>query len=126
MNEVKKPNPGWTLIDAELRSIKYPSSFYLEDLQDRLKIKEGKSVKIGVEQCPVEKGEKFWVTVTRVSNHGHFVGMIDNHLVLTHAHGLEYRDLIAFEPKHIISLHVPTTEEVLMLLSRCQTHSNQT
>lgn len=47
-------------------------------------------------------GERFWVVITAVDKEtGRYQGFIDNCLVHSASHGLYFRDLILFEPKHI-------------------------
>jgi len=47
-------------------------------------------------------GERFWVIITAVEpGTGRYQGVVDNHLVNSDSHGLCFRDLISFEPRHI-------------------------
>lgn len=47
-------------------------------------------------------GERFWVIITAVeAKAGRYQGMINNYLSHSVAHGLYFRDIISFEPKHI-------------------------
>lgn len=105
------------MIDAEMRAIMYPTTFSVPSFQERSSLVVGQHAKIGVES-PDKEGERFWVKVTEVVNHGYYVGQIDNDLVRTESHGLKYLDLIFFKAKHILSLHVPTEEEALEEMAR--------
>ena len=56
--------------------------------------------KIGLEDQ--EDGERFWVQIVEVREDGSYVGRIDNDQ--EDKWGVNYNDLILFQPKHIIDV----------------------
>jgi hypothetical protein len=72
------------------------------------KLRPDDLVKVGVHP------ERFWVHLTEIKD-GVFTGTIDNDLVFTHEHGLDYGDILSFERRHIIDIE--TIEQKAIRLS---------
>lgn len=90
------------LIDGVERNRKNPRTFSIPTLQERTGIEPGTYVKVGVEKRG-GNGERFWVKVSGMRGE-EYEGIIDNDLVYTEQHGLEYRDVILFGPEHVLGL----------------------
>lgn len=109
---VPKPLKSGALIDAEEMNRLHPQTFELAPAADRYAMKVGEGAKIGAEPGPQDRGvwrgtrerhlgaERFWTEIVAVTPTG-YIGRVDNDLVLD-GHGLDYNDLVAFEPRHIL------------------------
>jgi hypothetical protein len=54
-------------------------------------------------------GERFWVVITAVDAvTGRYQGIINNCLIHSASHGLNFKDVISFEPKHIFDVVLQT------------------
>lgn len=84
--------------DAQLMRIENPDTFDAPCKEGLDAIKEGDSVKV----C--NEGERFWVTVTKIEDQK-ITGTVDNDLVRSEMHGLNYGDEISFEKRHIYSIY---------------------
>ena len=84
-------------IDAQKMAKENPETFYAPSSTELDKIKKGNSVKIAISK------ERFWVTVVFVNNNK-ITGTIDNDLIFTDEHGLQFEDEIEFEKKNIYSI----------------------
>jgi len=70
----------------------------------RCQLKVGDSAKICAVFGESEgiTGERFWVIITAVeAETGRYQGMVNNCLIHSASHGLYFRDLVAFEHRHI-------------------------
>lgn len=95
------------LTDAQEMARLHPATFSAPSPDDLSRVKPGDYVKV----CSWAKNltgrtERFWVEVLAVSDSG-IVGRIDNDLVFTNLHGLEYDDRIEFEARHIYACAPP-------------------
>ncbi len=92
-----RPTKVYTLLDAEERAAQAPESFAIPAKQDREQLRVGDDVKL-----IFSPGERMWVTVTRSKEDGHYLGTLANEPV--DVAGLEYDDVIAFGPEHVIDI----------------------
>lgn len=90
--------PKTALINAETMAAEHPDAFEIEDRAVREAVKIGDSIKVAAAK------ERFWVTVVDKTETGEFLGCVDNVLVGTHEHGLQYQDVIVFGPEHIYAI----------------------
>jgi len=84
-------------IDAQKLHKESPTAFKVPSNKELDQIKKGSVVKICV------GGERFWVSVTKVSGKK-ITGRVDNDLVNTDAHGLRYNDAVEFEKRNVYSI----------------------
>jgi len=85
------------LTDAQEMSKNYSYSFQIPSQSELDNIDKGSIVKICVD------GERFWARVVGVEEEK-ITGFIDNDLINTDDHGLDYNDLIEFEKRHVYSV----------------------
>lgn len=86
-------------VDAQQMAKDHPKTFEAPTKKELKGVKKGDSVKVSTGD------ERFWVTVTKVKG-DKVTGTIDNHLVCSDEHGLNYDDEIVFDKKHIYTIFV--------------------
>ena len=89
-------------INGVERNAEHPATFPIPDEADRKAVMVGDHVKIGVEKIG-GNGERFWVKVIRRDG-DEIEGEVDNHLVFTDQHGIEFGDRLTFGPEHVLGL----------------------
>lgn len=104
-------NPGWQLINAEERARAHPQSFAIAPRAERVGLAAGRLVKIGVENKKFlgmegANGERFFVEIVSYEK-GRYHGTIQNDLVFSDAHGLDYMYRVYFGPEHILQTEPP-------------------
>jgi hypothetical protein len=90
------------LVDAQEMHREHPDTFWAPDEELLARIKPGDCVKV----C--DGAERFWVTVTAV-NGDDIVGIVENMLIgglleADFSHGLQLRDRIEFEKRHVFEI----------------------
>jgi hypothetical protein len=83
--------------DAQQMKKQHPDTFEAPDLEELDSLKIDDYVKV----CAIR--ERFWVKITKIENDT-ITGTVENHLVLTHEHGLKADDVVSFEKKNIYSI----------------------
>lgn len=86
------------LIDAQARALDYPDTFEVPTLAECAEVKPGQHVKI----CAGDI-ERFWCLVAENVD-GQLLCEIDNDLVCTEIHGLNYKDPIIVEYKNVYTI----------------------
>ena len=86
-----------------MQAKKYPKTFKAPNMEDLKKIKEGDFVKILAHDKNGDGGERFWVKVISNKN-GIIKGQVDNVLIFTDSHGLQYEDVIGFEHRFVYDI----------------------
>ncbi|WP_435008061.1 hypothetical protein P12x_005330 [Tundrisphaera lichenicola] len=89
-------------VDAQEMNRKHPTTFEVPSDAELAAIKAGDSVKV----CTCD--ERFWVTVTEVSEH-RIAGTVDNDLIFTDEHGLDYGDVVRFTRENVYSIIAKAT-----------------
>jgi len=89
------------LINAELRHQTDPNTWDLPTAEALRGIRLGQNIKVGVEGP--WGGERFWCTVLAVSETGYLL-KVNNGLIFTAKHGLQYGDVVSASSKHIINV----------------------
>ena len=84
-------------VNAQEMHRQHPDTFAAPSAGELAAISPGDSVKV----CTGD--ERFWVTVTRVDG-GHIVGTVDNDLIFTAEHGLNYGDEIHVGAEHVYDI----------------------
>lgn len=111
------------LADGEELNRAHPDTFEIPDRVERIALDEGDYAKVKLDFDPGlttrpdgrdpdprfrnADSERFWVEIVSVARTGDKVvysGRIDNDLQFVRSHGLDYNDVIAFEPRHVISI----------------------
>lgn len=76
----------------------HPGTFFAPSEEDLSQIKPGVSVKVSIGR------ERFWVTVTNVDG-DEITGSVDNDLIFTEEHGLNYGDIISFKKENVYNIY---------------------
>lgn len=98
--------PGYILADAhELRRLN-PATFATPDDGDLAVLRPGDFAKICAQDAHGGRGERFWVTLSRVAEpdaagHRRFAGTVGNPLLGAAVFGIDYGDPIEFEDRHV-------------------------
>lgn len=111
------------LINGLQRNREHPRTFIIPDQASVDAIVPGRHVKVGLEFDPAHnrqfdfmcEAEKFWVEVVAVEG-AQFVGRVDNDLVHSKQHGVQYGDLIEFHRENILAILPPA--DVVTLAGR--------
>ncbi|MDX9668726.1 hypothetical protein [Pseudomonas sp. P8_250] len=95
-------------VDGVEQSAKHPSTFEVPTAEEKLAVKSGTFVKIGV-LTGFDKArpsaERFWLKVDwNVPERQVVVGRVDNDLVCTDGHGLKYKDVIEVPYNAILTI----------------------
>ena len=98
----KVPSNGYTLFDSERKAKTQPDHWEHPPREVLDKIAPGYMVNVGVTH-PESAGERFWGVVRAVDGTGITIE-IDQKLVCSKEHGLNYKDDILVEPRHIFGI----------------------
>ncbi len=85
------------LVNAQEMMLLHPLTFEAPTMVELLTLKVGDSVKISC--C----NERFWVIVTNI-NFDEVQGTVDNNLIFSEDHGLDFGDLISFKLHNIYNI----------------------
>ena len=94
---------NYTLLDAEKQNAKYPDTFEIPDLADRLAIPVGQWAKLCFESA--DGGERMWVKVTVIRTDADgttYTGTLDNEPVVIPR--LRLHDEVTFSPQHVLDI----------------------
>lgn len=93
----------YTLINGIEMNKLYPDTFSIPSMQQKQNLKVGNSVKIGV--CPIkgQNNERFWMTVSEISDDT-IIGIVDNDLILSEFHGIFYKDTMIVKFENILDI----------------------
>jgi hypothetical protein len=85
-------------VDGVEQNAKHPTTFEVPSMEEKLAVKSGEHVKIGVLTGfakPLPEAERFWLKVKwNDPVRQVLIGRVDNDLVCTNGHGLKYNDVI--------------------------------
>ena len=84
-------------IDGLSMALAHPKTFKIPPAELLATIKPGSTVKVGVQP------ERFWVIVTKVID-SKISGVVDNDLIYTHIHGLDFDDNVEFEMRNVLDI----------------------
>lgn len=84
-----------SFVDAQKMQRMHPKTFECPTEEECQKITFDDSVKIAV------KGERFWTKVMKVDWNGNIYARIDNDLILSKEHKLNFGDEVVFQHKHV-------------------------
>lgn len=101
-------SPDYDFIDGVAMHSVYPDTFEVPNIEQKMAVVEGYHVKVGAASLD-GPGERFWVKVTKKTPFGVF-GRIDNMLVYTRHHGLNYGDEVEVLWKHILDIAIHETK----------------
>lgn len=103
--------PSYRLIDGFERSNQRSDTFDFPGFDVISQLRAGDFVKIGVEFSPDPEtghdGERFWVkieTAFEPETATCFTGIIDNNLRCGAIHGLQFGDVVSFEPNNVLAI----------------------
>lgn len=85
-------------VNAQEMARNHPHTFGVPSKEELDSIKKGSSVKVSA------GNERFWVTVDEV-NGDELTGFVDNDLICSDEHGLEYGSPIAFKKENIYAIY---------------------
>lgn len=86
------------LMNAKELNQKHPKTFQIPSQEELDKVKVTDIVKVEVYD------ERFWVIVKKIKD-GEYLCTIDNDLVRTDTHGLNYKDNITINQEHILGIY---------------------
>ena len=84
-------------VDAQKMAKENPDSFYAPSFDELNEIKKGSIVNIAVD------GERFWTVVISVKGNK-ITGTVNNVLVFSDEHGLQFEDEVKFEKKNVYNV----------------------
>jgi hypothetical protein len=83
-------------VDAQYMSQQYPETFMVPTSDELNSLKVGDLVKL----CCCR--ERFWVEIVKLGDS--ILGRIDNNLIFSDEHNLEYNDLICFTKRNVLQI----------------------
>lgn len=87
-----------TFLNAQKQHRKHPFTFWVPSMQELAKLEKGMHIKVATGQ------ERFWIELTKIDTlKNKLTGFIDNDLVCTQDHGLEYGELITVGLENILN-----------------------
>jgi hypothetical protein len=98
----KLPSNGYTLFDSERKSKTHPEHWEHPPAEALDRIQPGFVVNVGVTH-PESAGERFWGVVQGMDDAGITI-QIDQKLVCSKEHGLNYKDDVCVERRHIFGI----------------------
>ena len=84
-------------IDGVERNEECPDTFHIPSTSEKLRIATEDYVKVAT------GGERFWVSVKSIDGE-QLKGEVNNHLVCSDEHGLEFGDVIELKMKNVLSI----------------------
>lgn len=87
-----------SFVDAQQKARDYPQTFNAPSSSELQCIAPGCHVKVCETDC-----ERFWIQVTAVTRDG-ITGVVDNDLICTPFHGLNYGDVVTVQPRHVYDI----------------------
>jgi hypothetical protein len=121
---------GCSLIDSWARHRAHPDTWDHPTAEELDRIAPGWLVKIGLEhpsKAGRACGERFWCRVREVTGSGIQV-RIEQILVNSDLHGLDYEDVLTVERRHVLDIHpeqLKDSAEILNYLRRRHRYLNQ-
>lgn len=94
----------FTLLNGIELNTAHPNTFFIPSDEEKNELVPGDFVKIGVSFDSTSiNTERFWLRVKTISTDG-VKGIVDNDLVFTEMHGLDYQDEMSIKFENILSI----------------------
>jgi hypothetical protein len=98
----------YELDDVEERNCAHSNTFQIPTLEERLALRPGDLVRLIFKPKRKPGGERMWVEILgrliHSDNHISYTGELRNSPITIN--GLQYRDVVRFEPKHVASINI--------------------
>lgn len=106
MRQIKQP--AFPFVNAQELAVNFPDTFEAPSAEELAEIHRGQYVKVCVPCGSVVftqfDSERFWVTVESVDGDT-ITGEVDNDLVFTAQHGLQYGDMVQFKLENVYAIY---------------------